>query len=244
MKTLFVTAASKGIGAATARLAAANGWNVALGYFSNKDNVIRLKRELVEHKVQIETIKLDVTRDRAVAFAFDRISEVFGTLHALVNTAAVTTSRNAFLEFSISEYEKVIETNLMGTIRCCHYGAARISNRRGGLGGSIINLSSEAGRFGGDRISGYAASKGGINSLTLGLARELAADKIRVNAVSPSIIQDSVGNHPNEGLGADYKHLPMKRPGTAEEVAQAIIWLLSDAASYVSGAVIPVSGAR
>ncbi|KAF0118875.1 MAG: 3-oxoacyl-ACP reductase [Rhodospirillaceae bacterium] len=217
---ILVTGASRGIGAATARLAGARGYAVAVNYCSNSDAAAKVVADIRDGGGEAVAIRADVGAPEAVEALFAQVDERFGRLDALVNNAGITLGRTAFLDIPPEDFRRVIGVNLIGTIHCLRAAAARMALSRGGFGGAIVNVSSEAGRFGGNRISAYAASKGAVNALTVGLARELVADGIRLNAVSPSVIDTEPNFEPDpakrQALEAG---LPMGRMGRPYEVA-------------------------
>ena len=244
-KTLLITGGSRGIGAATAIIAAEAGWNVAVNYLSNAVAAEEVVQEIRSLGREAEAIQGDIGSRGDIKNLFTEVDRIFGQLDGFVNNAAAIPSRMSFLDNSVDEITHVIETNLIGPMSCLREAAKRMSNTLGGSGGSIVNISSEAGRFGGRGITAYAASKAGINVMTIGLARELSSEGIRVNAVSPGIIDTESNattnvNEFNERLSS----LPMGRMGSTREVGAAIVWLLSEEASYISGAILPVTGAR
>ena len=166
-------------------------------------------------------------------------------MYAIVNAAGISERRVGILEQDVSSVTGIFDTNLLGVYFCMRAASSRMAISRGGKGGAIVNVSSEAGRFGGNRISAYAAAKAGVNALTVGVAKELAVERIRVNAVSPGVIDTA--QHQSNDLqqnAALVQSIPMKRMGNATEVAEAVLWLLSDKASYVTGALLSVSGGR
>jgi NAD(P)-dependent dehydrogenase (short-subunit alcohol dehydrogenase family) len=192
-------------------------------------------------------LQADVSDEAQVMAMFERIEAQMPPLFALVNNAGIVDVAARLDEMSAERMRRIFEVNVIGSFMCAREAVKRLSTRHGGAGGAIVNLSSAAARLGSPNIYiDYAASKGAIDTFTLGLARELAAEGVRVNAVRPGIIDTEI--HETSGHGERYREqvsqLPMKRAGTADEVAQAVAWLLSDAASYTTGALLDVAGGR
>ncbi len=248
---VLITGASRGIGAATARLAAAQGWDVAINYARDETAA-----EVVADAVRAAgrralTLCADVADEgqvRAMFATLDRrLQEDGSCLAGLVNNAGVVDVAARVDEMSGARLQRMFAVNVFGTMFCAREAVRRMSTRHGGLGGSIVNLSSVAARLGAPgQYVDYAAAKGAVDVFTLGLAREVAAEGVRVNAVRPGVIDTEIhasGGQPERALRLA-PTLPMQRPGRADEVAQAIVWLLSDAASYTTGAVLDVGGGR
>ena len=246
-KVLLVTGASRGIGAATARLAAQAGWAVAVNFAANAaaaDEVVDAIHAAGGHAIAVQA---DVADEAQVLRMFETIDATLGRLTGLVNNAGVVDVTARLDQMSVARWRRMFDINVIGSFLCAREAVRRMSTRHGGAGGAIVNLSSAASRLGspGQYID-YAAAKGAIDAFTLGLAREVAAEGIRVNAVRPGLIETDI--HASGGLPdrvRDLQHqVPMRRGGTADEVAQAIIWLLSDAASYTTMSLLDVSGGR
>ena len=246
-KVLLVTGGSRGIGAATALMAAQQGWSVVVNYAANSlaaDEVVRAIRATGGHAI---TVQADVADEAQVLRMFETIDAKLGRLNGLVNNAGVVDVTARLDEMSVARWRRMFDINVIGSLLCAREAVRRMSTRHGGAGGAIVNLSSAASRLGSPgQYLDYAAAKGAIDAFTIGLAKEVAAEGIRVNAVRPGLIETEI--HASGGLPdrvRDLQHLvPMQRGGTADEVAQAIVWLLSDAASYTTMSLLDVSGGR
>ncbi|QHE83793.1 SDR family oxidoreductase [Hydrogenophaga sp. BPS33] len=246
-KVLLVTGGGRGIGAATARLAAQQGWAVAVNYTANSlaaDEVVRAIRADGGTAISVQA---DVAQEDQVLAMFAKIDAKLGRLHGLVNNAGVVDVTARVDEMGVARWRRMFDVNVIGSMLCAREAVRRMSTRHGGEGGSIVNLSSAAARLGAaGQYVDYAAAKGAIDAFTIGLAREVGGEGIRVNAVRPGLIDTEI--HASGGLPNrvnDLKHqVPMQRGGTADEVAQAIVWLLSDAASYTTMSLMDVSGGR
>jgi NAD(P)-dependent dehydrogenase (short-subunit alcohol dehydrogenase family) len=244
---LLITGASRGIGAATALLAAQNGWSVAVNYTANAlaaDEVVRQIRQAGGNAMSVQA---DVGDEAQILRMFEHIDAKMGRLCGLVNNAGVVDATARVDEMSWSRLERMMRINVLGSIACAREAVRRMSTVHGGTGGSIVNISSAASRLGApSQYVDYAAAKGAIDAFTIGLAKEVAGEGIRVNAVRPGLIDTEI--HASGGLPnrvKDLQHLvPAKRGGTAEEVAQAIVWLLSDKAEYTTMSFLDVSGGR
>ncbi len=246
---LLITGASRGIGAACARLAARGGWDVAVNYARDGDAAQAVADDVRAAGRRAITVQADVAEEAAVLAMFRRVDDEWGPgrLAGLVNNAGIVGMMARLDEMDVARWQRMMAVNVVGTLLCAREAVRRMGKRHGGAGGAIVNLSSVAARLGSPAMYiDYAASKGAIDSFTTGLAREVAADGIRVNAVRPGIIDTDI--HADSG-DANRAHasaalIPMQRPGSADEVAQAIVWLLSPAASYVVGTVVEVTGGR
>lgn len=244
---VLVTGGSRGIGAATALLAARQGFAVAVNYSSNSlaaDEVVRQIRAAGGTAI---TVQADVAVETQVMAMFEKVDAKLGRLDALVNNAGVVDVAARVDAMDVARLRRMFDTNLLGTFVCTREAVKRMSTRYGGSGGAIVNVSSVAARLGGSgQYVDYAASKGAIDTFTVGLAREVAAEGIRANAVRPGIIDTDIhasGGQPDRAR--DMAPLvPMQRVGSAEEVAQAIVWLLTPQASYTTGAILDVAGGR
>jgi NAD(P)-dependent dehydrogenase (short-subunit alcohol dehydrogenase family) len=247
LPTLLVTGASRGIGAATALAAARRGYSVAVNFVRDAqaaDGVVRQIRDLGMSAIAVQA---DVAVEDQVIAMFAQVDKVLGPISALVNNAGVVDFAARVEDMSFERLRRMFDTNVLGSFLCAREAILRMSTGRGGAGGSIVNVSSAASRLGAaNQYVDYAASKGAIDTFTIGLARELAAQGIRVNAVRPGIIDTEIhasGGQPDRALTLSGQ-IPMQRPGSAQEVADTIVWLLGKQASYVTGALVDVSGGR
>ena len=247
-KTVLISGASRGIGAATALLAAKEGYAVAVNYASNSlaaDAVVRQIRALGG---QAMAVQADVAIEAQVLAMFEKMDARFGCLTALVNNAGVVDQTSRVDGMTYERIKRMFEVNVFGSFLCAREAIKRMSTRYpGGEGGAIVNVSSAAARIGSPgQYVDYAAAKGAIDTFTIGLAKEVASEGIRVNAVRPGIIETEI--HASGGLPNRVRDLapqvPMQRAGTAHEVAESIVWLLSEKASYTTGAVMDISGGR
>ena len=246
-KVVLITGGSRGIGAATALLAARQGYAVAVNYTANSlaaDDIVRLIRA---DGGQAITVQGDVAREADVLAMFEKIDAKFGRLTALVNNAGVVDQTSRVDAMSASRLQRMFEVNVFGSFLCAREAVKRMSTRYGGSGGGIVNVSSAAARLGAPgQYVDYAAAKGAIDTFTIGLAKEVALENIRVNAVRPGIIETDI--HASGGLPNRARDLapqvPMQRAGTAQEVAEAIVWLLSSQSSYTTGTLLDVTGGR
>ncbi len=241
-KVALVTGASRGIGAAVAKTLAREGYAVCVNYHSQRAQAEAVVAEIERSGGKAIAAQADMGSEADIIALFSRIDASLGPVTALVNNAAVNLPNTGTAEHvSYANLMQTLAVNVGGVMLCCHEAVKRMR----ASGGAIVNISSEAAKFGGNRIAGYAASKGAVNTLTIGLARELAAYNIRVNAVSPGVIDtDAHAAATPERLEGLKSSIPLGRLGSADEVAEAVAWLLSEKASYVSGSIISVTGAR
>ncbi len=244
---LLITGASRGIGAATARRAAAAGWDVAINYARDAAAAEGVAAEVRALGRRALTVAADVADEGAVLAMFARIDGELGPLRGLVNNAGVVDMKARLDEMDVARWQRMWAINLTGSLLCAREAVRRMSPRHGGAGGSIVNLGSAAARLGSPGLYiDYAMSKGAIDTFTHGLALEVAGEGIRVNAVRPGMIDTDIHaasgdrNRPH----AAAQLIPMQRPGTADEIAAAVVWLLSADASYTTGAILDVSGGR
>ena len=244
---VLVTGGSRGIGAATALLAAQAGYAVAVNYRANSlaaDEVVRQIRAINGTAI---TVQADVAVESEVLAMFAKVDAKFGPISALVNSAGIVDVGSRVDAMSVARLKRMFDTNVIGAMVCAREAVLRMSTRHGGSGGSIVNLSSAASRIGSPgQYVDYAASKGAIDTFTLGLAKEVAAEGVRVNAVRPGIIDTDIhasGGQPDRARQVA-PQVPMQRPGSAEEVARSILWLMSPESSYTTGTVLDVTGGR
>lgn len=246
-KIALITGASRGIGAATAVLAARQGWAVAVNYQGNLAAAEAVVQQIRAAGGTALAVQADVADEAQVLAMFATVDAQLGRITALVNNAGVVDVPARVEEMSTARLRRMFEINVIGSFVCAREAVRRMSTRHGGAGGSIVNVSSAAARLGAaGQYVDYAAAKGAIDTMTLGLAREVAAEGIRVNAVRPGLIETDI--HASGGLPdrvRDLAHqVPMQRGGTAEEVAEAIVWLMSDASPYTTMSLLEVSGGR
>ena len=242
-KILLVTGGGRGIGAATVRLAARQGYDIAINYLSDSAAAEAVAGEVRAAGRRALTIQGDMAEEADIARTFATIDRELGRLTHLVYNAGSTGGYSRLEDADAAMMRSVLELNVLGALLCVKAAAARMSTKKGGAGGAIVLLSSMAAVLGsaGEYVW-YAASKGAVDSMTVGLSRELAAENIRVNAVAPGLIQ--TGLHPPGRLERLAPQMPIARAGTPEEVAEAILFLLSDASSYTTGTILRVAGGR
>jgi NAD(P)-dependent dehydrogenase (short-subunit alcohol dehydrogenase family) len=246
-RVALVTGGSRGIGAACALLAAKDGWAVAVNYTQNSLAADEVVRQIRSAGGTAMAVQADVGDEAQVMRMFEQVDAKLGRLSALVNNAGVVDMPQRVDQMDVARLERMFRINVTGSFVCAREAIKRMSTQHGGSGGVIVNLSSAAARLGSPgQYVDYAAAKGAIDVLTLGLAKEVGAEGIRVNAVRPGLIDTEI--HASGGLpnrAHELAHLvPMQRPGTAQEVARAIVWLMSDDASYTTGSVVDVTGGR
>ncbi|MEK9951655.1 MAG: SDR family oxidoreductase [Curvibacter sp.] len=244
---VLITGGGRGIGAATALLAARRGHAVAVNYTANSLAADEVVRQIRAGGGTAMAVRADVADEAQVQAMFEQIDAKFGRLDALVNNAGVVDTTQRVDEQNLARWQRMFAINVFGTMLCAREAVRRMSTRHGGRGGAIVNVSSVAATLGAaGQYVDYAAAKGAVDVFTLGLAREVAAEGIRVNAVRPGIIATEI--HASGGQPGRAQRLapqiPLQRPGTAQEVANAIAWLLSDEASYATGSIVDITGGR
>jgi NAD(P)-dependent dehydrogenase (short-subunit alcohol dehydrogenase family) len=244
---VLITGASRGIGAATALLAARQGHAVAVNYSANSLAADEVVRQIRQAGGTAMAVQADVADEAQVLTMFEKVDAKLGRLTALVNNAGVVDQTSRVDAMSMARFRRMFEINVYGSFVCAREAVRRMSTRHGGAGGTIVNLSSVAARLGAPgQYVDYAAAKGAIDSFTVGLAKEVATEGIRVNAVRPGIIDTDI--HASGGLPNRAREMapqvPMQRPGSAEEVARSILWLMSPESSYTTGTVLDVTGGR
>jgi len=246
-RVLVVTGGGRGIGAATARLAAIREYEVCLTYLRNRSAAEGVAAAISDAGGLAHVMQADVSVESDVVRLFEAIDDDCGPIAALVNNAGMLETQMRVDEMDAGRLTRVFGANVVGTMLCCREAIRRMSTRYGGTGGAIVNLSSAAARLGspGEYVD-YAAAKAAVDTVTIGLSREVGAEGVRVNAVRPGLIHTEIhasGGEPDR-IARLAAGIPMKRGGTAEEVAASILWLLSDEAAYVTGAILDVTGGR
>ena len=246
-RTLLVTGGSRGIGAATALRAAQAGWDVAVGFLNDEASAQAVAARVRSLGRRAAVLRADVADEAKVRALYAALDRELGPLHGLVNSAGVVDRACRVDEMDAARLQRMFGINVLGTMLCSAHALRRMSRRHGGAGGAIVNLSSAAARLGSPgQYVDYAAAKAAVDTFTLGLAREVAAEGVRVNAVRPGIIDTEIhasGGQPDRARQLA-PQVPVQRAGTADEVAAAIVWLLSDEASYCVGSVLDVTGGR
>lgn len=244
---MIITGGSRGIGAATARLAAAAGYTVCISYVHNAQAAMAVVHDIENAGGEAIAVAADVAAESDVLRLFDSVDRLPGKLTALVNNAGVLETQMRVDQMDVARLNHVFGVNVIGSFLCAREAVRRMSSRHGGSGGAIVNVSSVAARLGApNEYVDYAAAKGAIDTFTIGLAKEVAAEGIRVNAVRPGVIYTDIHASGGEPGRVDRvkSAVPMLRGGQAEEVARAILWLLSEEASYTTGVLLDVAGGR
>lgn len=246
-KVVLITGAASGIGAACARIEASLGHKVCINYLQSRDKAEALCAEIRDAGGTAIAVQADLRIEAQVAMLFDAVKAELGQVNGLINNAGIITPLAKVEEMSADRIKSVFESNVLSAFLCCKYAVREMSTNYGGLGGSIVNVSSAASRLGSpNEFVDYAASKGAMDTMTLGLSKELASQGIRVNAVRPGLIDTELhakGGAPDRPERLK-NNIPMLRSGSADEVAKSISWLLNDDSSYVTGALLDVSGGR
>lgn len=244
-KVVLITGGSRGIGAATALLAAQKGWDVLISYQHQRAAADAVVNQCQQLGARALAVQADMAEEAQILELYAALDQQFGRLDALVNNAGVVDKAQTLAEFSVQRLERMFRINTIAAFVCAREAVLRMSTARGGRGGAIVNVSSIAARLGSPRqYVDYAASKGAVDVMTLGLAKEVAAEGIRVNAVRPGLIETDIhasGGQPDR-VQRLAPNVPMQRGGTAEEVADAIVWLMSDGSRYTTGSLIEISG--
>lgn len=244
---ILITGASQGIGAATAKLVAEEGFIVIINYRTNAKAALDVEKDIRKKGGIAHCIQADISQPKQVVDLFKKIQTKCGAISALVNSAGILSTQSRFIDTEPERWQKIFQTNVFGTMHCCQEAFKHMAISQGGSGGTIVNLSSLASIYGSpNEYVDYAASKGAIDSFTKGFALEVAGDGIRVNAVRPGLIYTKMHAEGGEASRVDRlgPSLPLKRGGQPEEVAQAILWLVSDKSSYTTAGFIDVGGGR
>ena len=246
-KVVLITGGSRGIGKETALLAAKKGWDVVITYNRQQNAAEKVVREIETIGSKAFALQVDITLEQEIYHLFQVIDQEFGRLDALVNNAGVIALISPFIDMSPSRIRDVFNVNVIGAFICAQEAVKRMAHSKGGKGGAIVNVSSAASRIGSpNEFIDYAASKGAIDTMTIGLSKEVAAEGIRVNAVRPGLINTQMHIDTGDANRAERlkEFIPAQRIGTSMEVANSILWLISDEASYVNGSLLDVSGGR
>jgi NAD(P)-dependent dehydrogenase (short-subunit alcohol dehydrogenase family) len=245
--TLIVTGASRGIGAAIATLAGERGWAVAVNYCSGESEAKQVVEKINSRGGRALAVPGDIALERDIVHMFETAERELGPVKGLVNNAGITGGFARVEDVTAAAIDRTFAVNVRGAILCCREAVRRMSTKHGGSGGAIVNISSRAAQTGsaGEWVH-YAASKGAIDSFTVGLAREVATESVRVNAVAPGLVDTGLhaANGEPERLERLKGTIPMHRAGTPHEIAEAVLWLLSPEASYTTGAILAVGGGR
>ena len=244
---MLVTGGSRGIGAATVLLAASRGWRVAFSYKDNAEAANTVVAKAKSLGVEVIALKADVSNESDVVQLFESVEQKLGSISALINNAGMLEQQMRLDQMDLGRWQRVFSANVFGSFLCAKQAVMRMSTKHGGKGGVIVNVSSAASRLGSpNEFIDYAAAKGAVDSMTIGLAKELATEGIRDNAVRPGLIYTDIHASAGDPGRVDRVKtgVPMQRGGTAEEVAEAILWLASEHSSYVTGTLLDVTGGR
>ncbi len=244
---MLITGGSRGIGAATALGAAARGYRVAITYLGNVAAANEIVQKIQQGGGEAIAIQADVGVEADVLRLFKTVDEKMGVLHVLVNNAGMLEKQMRLDQMDLGRWQRVLNANVIGSFLCAREAVLRMSTKHGGIGGVIVNLSSAASRLGSpNEFIDYAAAKGAVDSMTIGLAKEVATEGIRVNAVRPGLIYTDIHISAGEPGRVDRAKVgvPMQRGGSAKEVAETVLWLASDESSYVTGTLLDVTGGR
>ena len=246
-KIMLVTGGGRGIGAATCRLAAARGYAVAINYAGNHAAANALVEEIGRAGGRAIAVQADVADEHAVQAMFKAVDAQLGRIDVLVNNAGIVDTAMRFDEMNAARWQRMFAVNVIGTMNCARQAVLRMSTRHGGQGGSIVNISSGAARLGSPgRYVDYASAKGAIDTFTVGLAREVAAEGVYVNAVRPGVVDTDIHNSSGDKgfVAASVAAIPLQRAGRPEEIAEAILWVASGVASFTTAAIIDATGGR
>ncbi len=244
---MLITGGSRGIGAATALLAAERGWQVAISYLGNASAADAVVAQIKANGGHALAVQADVGIDADVERLFKTVDDQLGRLNSLINNAGMLELQTRLDQMDLARWQRVFSANVFGTFLCAKQAVLRMSKRHGADGGTIVNVSSAAARLGSpNEFIDYAAAKGAVDSMTLGLAKEVAAEGVRVNAVRPGLIYTDIHTSAGEPGRVDRAKagVPMQRGGSSAEVAEAIVWLASEQSSYVTGTLLDVTGGR
>jgi NAD(P)-dependent dehydrogenase (short-subunit alcohol dehydrogenase family) len=247
MKTMIITGASRGIGAATARLAAEQGFAIIVNYQKNQAAAEKVVADIISKGGKAAAVQADISREKDILRLFSETDRLFGNLQSLINNAGILERQMRLEEMEMSRLNRIFSANITGQLICSREAIKRMSIKHGGRGGTIVNVSSIAARTGApNEYIDYAVSKGAIDTFTIGLSKEVADDGIRVNCVRPAFIYTDIHADGGEPGRVDRikENIPMKRGGTAQEVAEAILWLVSEKSSYSTGAFIDITGGK
>jgi NAD(P)-dependent dehydrogenase (short-subunit alcohol dehydrogenase family) len=247
MKTMIITGASRGIGAATARLAAEHGFAIIVNYQKNRAAAEKAVADILSRGGKAAAVQADISKEEDILRLFSETDRLFGNLQSLINNAGILEKQMRLEEMEVSRLNRIFSANITGQLICAREAIKRMSIKHGGLGGTIVNVSSIAARTGApNEYIDYAVSKGAIDTFTIGLSKEVADDGIRVNCVRPAFIYTDIHADGGEPGRVDRikENIPMKRGGTAQEVAEAILWLASEKSSYSTGTFIDITGGR